>query len=203
MLSVGGASSLGWRDMRNSDSSVFMPLHHENKGMWDASANPSNTSLLPYHDGVLTSGPSVEFDRTRRAVNFFHSSKSGAAHLRLLRASIAELGLSHPAFNPSTLLLLRSLPPFMRAANLKAMLSKSEVFKNAERRGISGGGEMRRVSIGLELVARPDVLILAELTSGLDSVSVKKVGEVLRALANDKENPTAWKLDDLCVRADR
>lgn len=37
-------------------------------------------------------------------------------------------------------------------------------------RGISGG-EMRRVSIGLELIASPDVLILDEPTSGRSTIS--------------------------------
>lgn len=61
---------------------------------------------------------------------------------------------------------------------------------NHERRGISGG-EQRRVSIGLELVASPDVLVLDEPTSGLDSVSANKVISVLRGLAHDPSNPTA------------
>lgn len=60
---------------------------------------------------------------------------------------------------------------------------------DGERRGISGG-EMRRVSIGLELVAKPDILILDEPTSGLDSVSAAKVARVLHSLAHDEENPT-------------
>lgn len=58
-----------------------------------------------------------------------------------------------------------------------------------ERRGISGG-EQRRLSIGLALVARPDVLILDEPTSGLDAVSSYKVASVLRAVASDEQNPT-------------
>ncbi|KAF7359175.1 Abc transporter [Mycena sanguinolenta] len=55
-------------------------------------------------------------------------------------------------------------------------------------RGISGG-EMRRVTIGLELIASPDVLILDEPTSGLDSVSASRVANVLHAIAHDPENP--------------
>ncbi|KAE9395118.1 ABC transporter [Gymnopus androsaceus JB14] len=61
---------------------------------------------------------------------------------------------------------------------------------NGRARGISGG-EMRRVSIGLELIASPDILILDEPTSGLDSVSAARVANVLRSIAHDPSSPTA------------
>ncbi|KAI6046690.1 hypothetical protein EDC04DRAFT_2626574 [Pisolithus marmoratus] len=49
-------------------------------------------------------------------------------------------------------------------------------------RGISGG-EARRVSIGLELVGCPDILVCDEPTSGLDSVSAWRVVSVLKEVA--------------------
>lgn len=81
---------------------------------------------------------------------------------------------------------------------------------DGNKRGISGG-EMRRVSIGLELIGCPDVLILDEPTSGentlcthslpitkrdisflgLDSVSAARVAAVLHSVAHDAQNPIA------------
>ncbi|KAF8162818.1 hypothetical protein B0H34DRAFT_693057 [Crassisporium funariophilum] len=62
-------------------------------------------------------------------------------------------------------------------------------YTGSKARGISGG-EMRRVSIGLELIASPDVLLLDEPTSGLDSVSAARVANVLHAIAHDPVHPT-------------
>jgi len=60
---------------------------------------------------------------------------------------------------------------------------------STEHRGISGG-EMRRVSIGIELVAAPDVLVLDEPTSGLDSVSAARLIKLLKGLTTGLNKTT-------------
>lgn len=81
-----------------------------------------------------------------------------------------------------------------RVAKLLTQLGLEDVrntrIGDSRTRGISGG-EMRRVSIGLELIASPDILILDEPTSGLDSVSASRVANLLHSIAHDSENPTA------------
>ena len=49
---------------------------------------------------------------------------------------------------------------------------------------------MRRVSIGIELVAAPDVLVLDEPTSGLDSVSAARLVKLLKNLADGESKTT-------------
>ncbi|KAF8510676.1 ABC-2 type transporter-domain-containing protein, partial [Hysterangium stoloniferum] len=81
-----------------------------------------------------------------------------------------------------------------RVSRLLTQLGLDDVadvrIRSGEHRGISGG-EMRRVSLGCELVAGCDVVVLDEPTSGLDSVSAAKVANVLCDIATDPDHPTA------------
>lgn len=60
---------------------------------------------------------------------------------------------------------------------------QNSLIGSQARRGISGG-ERRRVSIGVALVARPRVLILDEPLSGLDAYNAARVVDALRSLAH-------------------
>lgn len=59
-------------------------------------------------------------------------------------------------------------------------------------RGVSGG-ERKRVSIGIELLAEPAVIILDEPTSGLDSASAALLIESLRAIASNEQRTVRCK----------
>ncbi|MGR9100100.1 MAG: ATP-binding cassette domain-containing protein [Gammaproteobacteria bacterium] len=49
------------------------------------------------------------------------------------------------------------------------------------------GGQLKRVSLAVELVANPNVLFLDEVTSGLDAGTDKKMMQLFRELAEDKK----------------
>lgn len=51
-------------------------------------------------------------------------------------------------------------------------------------RGISGG-ERRRVSLAIQILTEPQVLLVDEPTSGLDAFTANSIVQVLRALATD------------------
>ncbi|XP_022943782.1 ABC transporter G family member 23 [Cucurbita moschata] len=55
-----------------------------------------------------------------------------------------------------------------------------------EKRGVSGG-ERKRVSIGVEMIHDPPILLLDEPTSGLDSTSALQVIELLSSMATTKQ----------------
>ncbi|WVR06377.1 hypothetical protein IAU60_003408 [Kwoniella sp. DSM 27419] len=85
--------------------------------------------------------------------------------------------------------LPESIPTAVKLQRAETVLSQlhlehvaSTRIGSSEHRGISGG-EARRVSIGIELVASPDVLVLDEPTSGLDSVSAARLIRLLKSLA--------------------
>ncbi|KAL5075186.1 hypothetical protein RYX36_014170 [Vicia faba] len=65
-------------------------------------------------------------------------------------------------------------------------LARTRVGDGDDRiRGISGG-ERRRVSIGVEVIHDPKVLILDEATSGLDSTSALQIIDMLKAMAESR-----------------
>ncbi|RWS23232.1 ABC transporter-like protein 12 [Leptotrombidium deliense] len=53
------------------------------------------------------------------------------------------------------------------------------------------GGEKKRLSVAMELVSKPTVLVLDEPTSGLDSASALQCVQLLRKLTQSKSNPLA------------
>ena len=107
----------------------------------------------------------------------------------LMYAAMIRLPVSENAKNCRTLSLCQSSKRRYYKNYVDEVLEmlqiahvQHSIVGSVEKRGISGG-QRKRVNIGLELVADPDVLFLDEPTSGLDSTSAEIILAALKDLS--------------------
>nr|KYP52347.1 ABC transporter G family member 23 [Cajanus cajan] len=88
---------------------------------------------------------------------------------------------------------LKEMAPKDRELRVESLLQELGLFHVAdsfvgdeENRGISGG-ERKRVSIGVDMIHNPPILLLDEPTSGLDSTSALQVIELLSSIVKAKK----------------
>ncbi|KAG4906595.1 hypothetical protein AAZX31_20G035700 [Glycine max] len=88
---------------------------------------------------------------------------------------------------------LKEMTPKDRELRVESLLQELGLFHVAdsfvgdeENRGISGG-ERKRVSIGVDMIHNPPILLLDEPTSGLDSTSALQVIELLSSIVKAKQ----------------
>lgn len=114
------------------------------------------------------------------------------ASLRLLMGYVPQSDVVHRELSPERALgyaarlrLPTDTAEKERAARVQTVLEEVDL---GDRRtvpiGKLSGGQVKRVSIGVELLTRPSLFFLDEPTSGLDPGYEKRVMELLRALAS-------------------
>lgn len=88
---------------------------------------------------------------------------------------------------------LKEMTPKDRELRVESLMQELGLFHVAnsfvgdeENRGVSGG-ERKRVSIGVDMIHNPPILVLDEPTSGLDSTSALHVIELLSSMAKAKQ----------------
>ncbi|KAH7048798.1 hypothetical protein BKA57DRAFT_485477 [Linnemannia elongata] len=131
---------------------------------------------------ILLNGKQVRESEIRRSVGFVDQEDTLPASQTVWEAVLFSAMLRLPEAMPIYRI-------HERVSEVIEMLGlthcKDRIIGDVTSRGISGG-EKRRVSIALELITRPPILILDEPTSGLDSYSAHMVVQQLCKLAASK-----------------
>jgi ABC-type multidrug transport system ATPase subunit len=127
---------------------------------------------LPYTGKILVNGVDTENIHSNRLFGFVPQDESLPSELTPFELIIhsGRMRLS----NVSDANIKRAATGIVDLLNLSRV--KNTLFKNLS------GGEKKRVSIGIELIAFPSALFLDEPTTGLDSFSALEVVRVLEKL---------------------
>lgn len=131
---------------------------------------------------ILLNGAVPSREVTKSVISYVHQDDVGLLPALTVRETLryaAQLRLPHWMTTEEKLL---------RAEDVLLKLGLKDcadtLIGNALMKGISGG-EKRRVSIALQILTSPNVLICDEPTSGLDSFTAASIIEVLQGLANE------------------
>ncbi|KAI3318986.1 P-loop containing nucleoside triphosphate hydrolase protein [Xylariaceae sp. AK1471] len=169
-------------------------------GMLNIIMGPSGsgkTSLLNTIAQRLNSTVGTKYQRTGRLL--FNDAAPSSS---VIRSVVSYVCQDDDALLPS--LTVRETLRFAAGLRLPSWMSKREKYQRAEEvllkmglkdcadnlvgsdliKGISGG-EKRRVSIAVQILTEPRVLLLDEPTSGLDAFTANSIIEVLQGLANE------------------
>ena len=155
------------------------------------SSGSGKTSLLDViacrHDSACRTTGGVFFDGVPRTES---SVRSLAAYVRQDDRLVAQLTVRETLRFVAALKLPASMPSAEKAAQVEAVIHELGLWHVAEHRvgsvderGVSGG-ERRRVSIGVQMLLDPQLLLLDEPTSGLDAFTASQLVNLLRELAN-------------------
>lgn len=181
-----------WEEPHNTNKYILRNVNCEAKpGEVTAIAGPSGagkTTLLDILAGMITrvSGHVLVNDQ-----------QMNAAHFRRVSGYVTQDEALFPLLTVEETLMfsarLRLQGGLHKAATRVRELMKELGLEHVARmrigseshRGISGG-EKRRVSIGVDLVHNPNVVMIDEATSGLDSASALHVISLLKAMAKNQ-----------------
>lgn len=178
-------SSSGMRTVLNQVTCIAKP--------WEilAIVGPSGagkSSLLEILAGKLT---------PQAGSIFINSNAIETANFNKISGYVTQKDMLFPLLTVEETLLFSAklrlkLPPSELSSRVKSLMQElgldhvaSTRVGNDVIRGISGG-ERRRVSIGVDVIHDPKVLILDEPTSGLDSTSALQIIEMLKNMAETR-----------------
>ncbi|MED6195175.1 ABC transporter G member 23 [Stylosanthes scabra] len=138
-----------------------------------------------------------DFDPKSISIN--EQPMTSPAQLRKLCGFVAQEDNLLPLLTVKETLLfsakfrLKEMTPKQREIRVESLIQElglshvaDSFVGDEENRGISGG-ERKRVSIGVDMIHNPPILLLDEPTSGLDSTSALHVIELLSSLARAKK----------------
>lgn len=166
---------LSGRGVNNDDASVSGSIHINNHTIFSASELQSQCSYITQYDYLHTQSTiyeSIEFSARSRALNKNHNYNKYILNHRVNQL-LQELDLLHCCH--------RQIGMTMNSSTSESQ-SAGTIDVNT---GLSGG-QIRRCSVGIELISDNRIILCDEITSGLDSSTAYNMIQLLKHITQQQ-----------------